>query len=102
MCSTLVCSQLLWLPYCILAAVASDTADREPVDPTADLIAIDGTLQFCTEIDLTPEDVLLLAIAHELKSPRMGEWTRKGWVDGWKALGCVLLLVLSSQYELKS
>jgi DCN1-like protein 1/2 len=34
-----------------------------------------------------PEDVVLLAVAYELKSPRVGEWTRKGWVDGWKAIG---------------
>jgi DCN1-like protein 1/2 len=35
-----------------------------------------------------PEDVVLLAIAFELKSPRVGEWSRKGWVEGWKSLGC--------------
>lgn len=34
-----------------------------------------------------PEDVVLLPVAYELKSPRMGEWTKKGWVDGWKSLG---------------
>lgn len=37
---------------------------------------------------MDPEDVVLLAIAYELKSPRIGEWNRKGWMDGWKALGC--------------
>ncbi|KAF8181056.1 Cullin binding-domain-containing protein [Pholiota molesta] len=34
-----------------------------------------------------PEDVVLLAIAYELKSPRMGQWTRQGWIEGWKAIG---------------
>lgn len=66
--------------------------DREPVDPTADLITIDGTLQFCSDIGLGPEDVLFLALAYELRSPRMGEWSRKGWIEGWKALGCVLFV----------
>lgn len=55
------------------------------------MISIDGTLQFCADLDLAPEDVLLLALAYELHSPRMGEWPRKGWIDGWKALGCVPL-----------
>jgi len=38
-----------------------------------------------------PEDVVLLAIAYELKSPKIGQWERKGWVDGWKALQCVFM-----------
>lgn len=40
---------------------------------------------------MNPEDVVLLAVAFELKSPRVGEWNRKGWTDGWKSLGCVLI-----------
>ena len=38
---------------------------------------------------MNPEDVVMLAIAYELKSPRVGEWIRQGWVDGWKSLECV-------------
>lgn len=29
----------------------------------------------------------LLSLAYELQSPRLGEWTRKGWLDGWKSIG---------------
>lgn len=48
---------------------------------------MDGTIKLCQDLDVDPEDVVLLAVAFELKSPGMGQWTRKGWVDGWKAIG---------------
>ena len=48
---------------------------------------MDGTIKLCEELGVDPEDVVLLAVAYELKSPAMGQWTRKGWTDGWKALG---------------
>ncbi|KAI5120249.1 hypothetical protein M0805_007553 [Coniferiporia weirii] len=56
-------------------------------DPDGDEITIDGTLRLCEDLAVNPEDVVLLAIAYELKSPSMGLWTRKGWVDGWLSLG---------------
>ncbi len=52
-------------------------------------ISIDGTIQLCQDLDVNPEDVVLLCVAYELKSKRMGTWTRKEWIDGWKALGYV-------------
>ncbi|EIN05181.1 defective in Cullin neddylation protein 1 [Punctularia strigosozonata HHB-11173 SS5] len=52
-----------------------------------DDIGIDGTIRFCQDLGVDPEDVVLLAIAYELKSPRMGTWEKKGWIDGWKAIG---------------
>ncbi|KAH8822657.1 defective in Cullin neddylation protein 1 [Flagelloscypha sp. PMI_526] len=57
----------------------------------SDSIAIDGTIQFCSDLGVDPEDVVLLPVAFELKSPRMGEWTRKEWVEGWKNLGSASL-----------
>ncbi|KAG6910367.1 hypothetical protein DXG01_011082 [Tephrocybe rancida] len=56
-------------------------------DPEAEEITVDGTIKLCEDLDVNPEDVVLLAVAFELKSPRVGEWTRQGWTDGWKALG---------------
>jgi DCN1-like protein 1/2 len=35
-----------------------------------------------------PEDVVLLPLAYELKSPAVGSFPRKPWIDGWKSLGC--------------
>jgi hypothetical protein len=34
----------------------------------------------------------MLAVAYELKSPRVGEWTKQGWVEGLKSLGYVICL----------
>ncbi|TEB33879.1 DUF298-domain-containing protein [Coprinellus micaceus] len=39
------------------------------------------------DLEVDPEDVVMLAVAYELKSPKVGEWARAGWVEGWKALG---------------
>lgn len=69
-----------------------DSVERYPrsddvLDPSSDEITIDGTINLCEDLEVDPEDVIMLAVAYELKSPRVGEWTRKGWLDGWKALG---------------
>ena len=46
---------------------------------------MEGTMQLCEDLGVNPdEDCVLYAIAFELKSPRMGEWNKKGWTDGWK------------------
>ncbi|KAJ3733164.1 defective in Cullin neddylation protein 1 [Lentinula guzmanii] len=57
-------------------------------DPDSEDITINGTIKLCEDLEKDPEDVVLLAVAFELKSPEIGRWTRKGWVDGWKANGC--------------
>ncbi|KAI1787336.1 Cullin binding-domain-containing protein [Ganoderma leucocontextum] len=56
-------------------------------DSDGDDITVDGTIKLCEDLAVNPEDVVLLAVAYELKSPSMGEWSRKGWTDGWKQLG---------------
>ncbi|KAJ6465690.1 defective in Cullin neddylation protein 1 [Mycena sanguinolenta] len=57
-------------------------------DPDADEITVDGTIRLCQDLGVDPEDVVLLAVAFELKSPRVGEWNRSGWLEGWKNIGC--------------
>ncbi|TBU31249.1 Cullin binding-domain-containing protein [Dichomitus squalens] len=56
-------------------------------DDDGDDITVDGTIKLCEDLAVNPEDVVLLAVAYELKSPAMGQWQRKGWTDGWKQLG---------------
>ncbi|PVF99586.1 putative SCRO protein [Serendipita vermifera] len=56
--------------------------------PDSDIISIDGTIKLCESLGVDPEDVVMLAVAYELKSPRVGEWTKQGWIDGWKKLSC--------------
>ena len=57
-------------------------------DPDGDEINVDGTLKWCKDLGVDPEDVVLLPIAYELKSPSVGSFPRKPWIDGWKSLGC--------------
>ncbi|KAK2460449.1 hypothetical protein APHAL10511_007614 [Amanita phalloides] len=57
-------------------------------DPESVDIAIDGTIKWCEDLNVDPEDVVLLSVAYELKSPRVGIWTKQGWVQGWKNIGC--------------
>lgn len=60
---------------------------RTITDPGSDEITVNGTLQLCEHLAVDPDDIVLLAIAYELKSPRVGEWTRRGWIDGLRNLG---------------
>jgi len=59
-------------------------------DPEGDDITVDGTIKLCSDLGVDPEDVVLLAVAYELKAPRLAEWTKKGWTEGWKNVGCVI------------
>jgi hypothetical protein len=51
---------------------------------------------------VNPEDVVLLAIAYELKSPGVGQWTKQGWMEGWRNIGCVFglfkIVVIKNQF----
>ncbi|KAF8214675.1 Cullin binding-domain-containing protein [Mycena galopus ATCC 62051] len=57
-------------------------------DPDSDDITVDGTIRLCQDLGVDPEDVVLLAVAFELKSMNVGEWNRAGWLEGWKNIGC--------------
>lgn len=58
---------------------------------------MDGTIKLCGDLEVDPEDVVLLAVAFELKSPGIGRWTKQGWIEGWKGLGYVTqIFILSS------
>jgi len=57
-------------------------------DPEGDEINVEGTLKWCQDLCVDPEDVVLLPIAYELKSPSVGSFPRKPWIDGWRSLGC--------------
>jgi len=68
-----------------------------PSDPDADIISTHGTVQFFADLGFKqPDEQLededdtpkLLLLAYELQSPRLGEWPRKGWIDGWRSIGC--------------
>jgi DCN1-like protein 1/2 len=73
---------------------------RSRLDRNDDDITVDGTLSLCSDLGVDPEDVVLLAIACELKSPCVGRWRKSGWIQGWRGLGSVpshLLLLYLNQ-----
>lgn len=57
-------------------------------DEDGDDITIEGTMAFCEAISLPLEDAGVLALSYVLKSPQMGVFTKQGWIEGWRSLGC--------------
>lgn len=53
--------------------------DREP-----DLWEMDATLAWFSDLDVTPEEPVMLAVAHLCGAKDMGKFEKKAWVDGWK------------------
>ncbi|KAF8214683.1 hypothetical protein K438DRAFT_1749776 [Mycena galopus ATCC 62051] len=45
-------------------------------DPDSDDITVEGTIRLCQDLGMDSEDVVLLAVALELKSMNVGEWNR--------------------------
>lgn len=54
--------------------------------PSEPDILMDGTIKLCDDLQVDPEDVVLLAVAYELKAPTFGVFTLEGWQDGWQSL----------------
>ncbi|GAA5902954.1 hypothetical protein JCM5296_004503 [Sporobolomyces johnsonii] len=49
----------------------------------ADEITMDGTMQYCEDLGINPEEVVMLALAWFTKAPTMGKFGKKGWVEAW-------------------
>jgi DCN1-like protein 1/2 len=56
-------------------------------DDNPDGIGTEGAMKFLGDINVQLDEVACLGIAELLKSPSMGEFTREGFVNGWKAVG---------------
>ncbi|KAI3655035.1 hypothetical protein MP228_000415 [Amoeboaphelidium protococcarum] len=57
-------------------------------DAESDAILVEGTVRFCEEIEVDANDVAMIALAFELQSTKMCEFTRAQWIDGWVRLKC--------------
>ncbi|KAG8908953.1 Scaffold-type E3 ligase [Tulasnella sp. 403] len=69
----------------------------ESFQDSPESIGVDGTIKLCEALEVDPEDVVLLALAFEFKSPRLAEWPLKGWTDGMKSLACDSTTSLKAQ-----
>lgn len=47
---------------------------------------IEGTMRYCQDLDISPEDVVMLAVAWLTKAPTMGKFTKKSWIEAWKTV----------------
>ncbi|ORY75071.1 Cullin binding-domain-containing protein, partial [Protomyces lactucae-debilis] len=56
-----------------------------------DIMQIDGTMQYLTDLGLDLEKAPVLAICMVLGAPTQGQFKRKPWLDGWRHLGVTKL-----------
>lgn len=52
------------------------------------MIYAEGVERFCADLEVDPTDVVLLVVSYHLKSKRMCEITKEGWLQGWRELRC--------------
>ena len=54
-------------------------------DPDSpDEIGINGAMKYFGDLQVRLDEVACLAVAELLRSPSMGEFTREGFVEGWR------------------
>ena len=74
--------------------LVSDTCTFDAQIET-DEAAIYGTLEFSEDIDVSPEEVVLLAVAYKSKSPGVGAFPKDSWVG--KRLHCGSIVQMNAQ-----
>lgn len=57
-------------------------------DKDEDAILVDGMLEYCSDLHVQPEDVVMLVIAWNLEADKMCEFKRQGFINGWTKLRC--------------
>jgi len=62
-------------------------------DPSEDAILVEGTEEYCNDLEVDPTDVIMLIIAYHLDSENMCEFTRENWIKGWTSLGYLNFLL---------
>lgn len=79
-------------PSNVSAVADHPRADPDPKHPEE--TAIEGTILYCQDLGVEPEDIVMLAVAWLTKAPTMGRFAKKGWIDGWKEVRCVRSLTI--------
>lgn len=51
----------------------------------------DQTIALLTDLDVEPEDEVVLALVYELGAPSVGVFNQQKYIDGWGRLGCSTL-----------
>ena len=66
---------------------AADNSVVDKSDPDKDTVGVEGSMRYLGDLGVKLDEVVLLAVLTELSAPTMGELSRNGFVDGWKARG---------------
>ncbi|KAL4955015.1 Cullin binding-domain-containing protein [Aspergillus filifer] len=61
---------------------------RDSPEENPDTIGIEGAMRYFSDIKVELDEVTCLAIAELLQSPSMGEFTREGFLNGWRSVQC--------------
>jgi DCN1-like protein 1/2 len=57
-----------------------------PDPATPEEVGIEGTMRYCDDLGVNPEEITMLALAYFTKAPTMGRFGRKGWIDAWTSV----------------
>ncbi|KAK6207664.1 hypothetical protein QIS74_12745 [Colletotrichum tabaci] len=60
---------------------------RDDSKDAKDSLGLDSTMAYFQDLGINLENAELLVVMELLQAPAVGELTRKGYVDGWKATG---------------
>lgn len=55
-------------------------------DPYQDMIMAEGISRFCTDLEVDPQDIVMLVISWHMKAATMCEFSKKEFFDGLKSL----------------
>lgn len=58
---------------------------RNPSEDDKDALGVESTMKYLTSLGLNPESGEIFVALELVRAPTLGEITRKGFVDGWKA-----------------
>ncbi|CAK7266445.1 Scaffold-type E3 ligase [Sporothrix epigloea] len=64
---------------------------RNPSEDDKDALGVESTMKYLTSLGLNPESGEIFVALELVRAPTLGEITRKGFVDGWKANGNVTI-----------
>lgn len=64
-------------------------------------IGIDGAMKFLGDIQVQLDEVACLGVFEMCQCPSMGEFTREGFVEGWKGVKYILHHQLTSRMNIK-
>ncbi|XP_052158295.1 uncharacterized protein LOC127776012 [Oryza glaberrima] len=56
-------------------------------EPDVDMIMVEGVSQFCTDLQVDPQDIVMLVISWHMKAATMCEFTRQEFIGGLQSIG---------------